>query len=177
MSRAGYPSDVSDDEWAFCAPYLTLMTEDAPQRAYPLREVFNGLRWLARTGAPWHMLPHDLPPPGPRLRAAARDVGRFAFPRLRYPAAPPCAPVDHAKCLTRSSDPDMSQWLLRRVRLLERLPCYPVAPNLFGRPPAARRNCSVTPRGIVRFSTTTAELVSARNMDVKGVESVHVVRE
>jgi transposase len=62
MSRAGYPSDVSDDEWAFCAPYLTLMTEDAPQREYPLREVFNGLRWLARTGAPWRMLPHDLPP-------------------------------------------------------------------------------------------------------------------
>ena len=62
MSRAGYPSDVSDDEWAFCAPYLTLMTEDAPQRVFPLREVFNALRWLVRTGAPWRMLPHDLPP-------------------------------------------------------------------------------------------------------------------
>jgi transposase len=62
MSRAGYPSDVSDEEWAFCAPYLTLMTEDAPQREYGLREVFNGLRWLVRTGAPWRLLPHDLPP-------------------------------------------------------------------------------------------------------------------
>lgn len=29
-------------------PYLTLMTEDAPQRAHPLREVFNGLRWIVR---------------------------------------------------------------------------------------------------------------------------------
>jgi transposase len=62
MTRKPYPSDVSDDEWAFVAPYLTLMTEDAPQRDYPLREVFNGLRWLARTGAQWRMLPHDLPP-------------------------------------------------------------------------------------------------------------------
>src|SRR5512133_329461 len=62
MNRAGYSSDVSDDEWAFYAPYLTLMTEDAPQREYALREVFNGLRWLARTGAPWRLLPHDLPP-------------------------------------------------------------------------------------------------------------------
>jgi transposase len=62
MNRPGYPSDVSDDEWAFCAPYLTLMTEDAPQREYALREVFNGLRWLARAGAAWRMLPHDLPP-------------------------------------------------------------------------------------------------------------------
>lgn len=57
-----YPSDVSDDEWAFVAPYLTLMTEQAPQRVYPLREVFNGLRYITRSGAPWRMMPHDLPP-------------------------------------------------------------------------------------------------------------------
>lgn len=62
MTRKPYPSDVSDDEWAFVAPYLTLMTEDAPQRDYPLREVFNGLRWLARSGAQWRMIPNDLPP-------------------------------------------------------------------------------------------------------------------
>jgi transposase len=49
--RKPYPSDVSDDEWAFVAPYLTLMTHDAPQREYPLR-----------TGSPWRYVPHDLPP-------------------------------------------------------------------------------------------------------------------
>jgi len=62
MDRKSYPSDVSDDEWAFVAPYLTLMSEAAPQREYPLREVFNGLRWLVRTGAEWRLMPHDLPP-------------------------------------------------------------------------------------------------------------------
>lgn len=62
MERKAYPSDVSDDEWAFVAPYLTLMREDAPQRDYPLREVFNGLRWLVRAGAPWRLMPNDLPP-------------------------------------------------------------------------------------------------------------------
>ena len=62
MNRKGYPSDVSDDEWAFVAPYLTLMREDAPQREHDLREVFNGSRWLVRAGAGWRMLPHDLPP-------------------------------------------------------------------------------------------------------------------
>jgi transposase len=61
-TRRPYDSDVSDEEWAFVAPYVTLMTEDAPQREHSLREVFNGLRWLARTGAQWRMLPHDLPP-------------------------------------------------------------------------------------------------------------------
>jgi transposase len=60
--RRAYPSDVSDDEWAFVAPYLTLMTEDAPQREHPLREVFNGLRYVVRTGAQWRFLPNDLPP-------------------------------------------------------------------------------------------------------------------
>ena len=61
-ARRSYPSDVSDDEWAFVAPYLTLMKEDAPQREYPLREVFNGLRYIVRTGAQWRMMPNDLPP-------------------------------------------------------------------------------------------------------------------
>jgi transposase len=44
------------------APYLTLRTEDAPQRAHRLREVVNGLRWIVRAGAAGRMMPHDLPP-------------------------------------------------------------------------------------------------------------------
>jgi len=62
MDRNPYPSDVSDEEWAFVAPYLTLMTEEAPQRDHSLREVFNGLRWMIRSGAPWRMMANDLPP-------------------------------------------------------------------------------------------------------------------
>jgi len=57
-----YPTDVSDDEWAFVAPYLTLMTEEAPQRRHDLREVFNALRWMVRAGSPWRMLPTTFPP-------------------------------------------------------------------------------------------------------------------
>ena len=62
MDRKRYPSDVSDDEWAFVAPYLTLMTEEAPQRDHCLREVFNGLRYIVRTGMQWRMMANDLPP-------------------------------------------------------------------------------------------------------------------
>src|SRR5260221_2576236 len=62
MNRKPYPSDVSHEEWAFVAPYLMVMREDAAQREYSLREVFNGLRWIIRTGAQWRMLPNDLPP-------------------------------------------------------------------------------------------------------------------
>jgi transposase len=59
--RKPYPTDVSDEEWAFVAPYLTLMTPDAPQRDYSLREVFNATRWIVRAGAPWRYLPNDFP--------------------------------------------------------------------------------------------------------------------
>jgi transposase len=60
-TRKPYPTDVSDEEWAFVAPYLTLMTPTAPQRTYDLREVFNALHWIVRAGAPWRLLPHDFP--------------------------------------------------------------------------------------------------------------------
>ena len=62
MARKPYPSDVTDQEWEFVVPYLTLMREDAPQREHDLREIFNGMRWVVRTGSPWRYMPHDLPP-------------------------------------------------------------------------------------------------------------------
>ena len=62
VSRKPYPTDVSDDEWAFVVPYLALVREDAAQRKHELREVFNALRWIVRAGASWRMLPNDLPP-------------------------------------------------------------------------------------------------------------------
>ena len=60
--RKGYPSDVSDEEWALWVPYLMLMREDAPQREHSLRAVFNALRYLVRSGCEWRMLPNDFPP-------------------------------------------------------------------------------------------------------------------
>src|ERR1700724_2741518 len=60
--RGGYPSDVTDEEWAFVLPYLLLCREDSPQRKFDLRTVFNAVRYVARTGGQWRSLPHDLPP-------------------------------------------------------------------------------------------------------------------
>jgi transposase len=44
------------------APYLCLMRDDAPQRDHDPRDVFDGLRYLVRTGAAWRYLPGDFPP-------------------------------------------------------------------------------------------------------------------
>jgi transposase len=60
--RKPYPTDVTDEEWAFVAPYLTLMAPDAPQRVHNPRQVFNALRWIVRAGAPWRLLPTNFPP-------------------------------------------------------------------------------------------------------------------
>jgi len=57
-----YPTDVSDDAWEFCMPYLALMSEEAPQRTYPLRAVLNGLLYLVKTGCHWRLIPYDFPP-------------------------------------------------------------------------------------------------------------------
>jgi transposase len=69
--RKQYPSDVSDEEWAFCAAYLTLMTEVAPQRVYPLREIFNALRYQVKMGG-----------------SLADDAARFAALEHRLSANP-----------------------------------------------------------------------------------------
>jgi len=113
--RKPYPTDVGDDEWDFAAPYLTLMTPEAPQRVYDLREAFNALRWIVHTGAPWRYLPGDLPPWQAVYQQARRwlEAGVFAAmvhdlrELLRWTegraAAPTAAIFDSA---TRQSTPE-----------------------------------------------------------------------
>ena len=73
-TRRAYPSDVTDDEWGFLLPYLLLVREDASQRQYPLRALFNALRYVVRTGYTWRYAPrfaalgHMLPTAGTLVR-------------------------------------------------------------------------------------------------------------
>lgn len=81
-TRKPYPSDVTDDEWAFVAPYLAMVREDAPQRVHDLREVFNALRWVVRTGSQWRFLPNDLPPWAAVYQQARRWVAARVFEHM-----------------------------------------------------------------------------------------------
>src|SRR5258708_32793769 len=74
-----YPSAVSDDEWAFVAPYLTLLALDALQRQHGLRAVFNALRYLAHTGAAWRYVPGDFPPWAAVYQQARRWIAAGCF--------------------------------------------------------------------------------------------------
>ena len=82
ITRKAYPSDVSDEEWSLVAPYLCLLPEDAGQREHPLREVFNGLRYIIKTGAPWRWMPNDLPPWAAVYQQAQRWLRAGCFETL-----------------------------------------------------------------------------------------------
>ncbi len=74
--RTNYPSDVSDEEWAFVAPYLTLCREDAPQREHSLRAgstVFATLCAPATSGASCRAI---CPVDGGLSADTALDAGR-----------------------------------------------------------------------------------------------------
>ena len=63
MTRKTYQSDLTDDEWRILEiKYNLLITAKRGRpRTIPLREIFNALRYISRTGCQWRMLPHDLP--------------------------------------------------------------------------------------------------------------------
>jgi transposase len=83
-TRKPYPSDVPDAEWEFLLPYLTLMRQDAPQREYPLRDVFDALRYVVKTGCQWDFLPHDFPPWAAVYQQARRWVAAGVFEEITH---------------------------------------------------------------------------------------------
>ena len=62
VERRGYPQDVTGEEWAFVLPYLLLSREYSGSRRHSLRELFNGVSYIVRTGNQWSYMPNDLPP-------------------------------------------------------------------------------------------------------------------
>ena len=74
-----YQTDLTDAEWRVIAPHLPKPCATGRPRAWPMREIINGIFYVMRAGCPWRLLPNDLPPWGTIYRwfAAWRDDGRF----------------------------------------------------------------------------------------------------
>ena len=79
ITRGAYPTDVSDEEWSFVVPYLTLMDSKAPQRKYKLREMFNALRWLVRAGGGVAHAADQFPSVGTRYQQTQRWLQAGCF--------------------------------------------------------------------------------------------------
>lgn len=89
--RRAYPSDISDARWALIGPTLLAWQQKRIERRptgeparTDVREVFNALLYLNRTGVSWRYLPHDFPAHGTVYfyYALWRDEGIFA--QLNY---------------------------------------------------------------------------------------------
>ncbi|MFI9644378.1 IS5 family transposase [Micromonospora sp. NPDC051925] len=68
-ARRAYPSDLSDARWALIAPRLTAWRQARTDAgvsgrtpSHDLREIFNAILYVNRTGIAWRYLPHDFPP-------------------------------------------------------------------------------------------------------------------
>ena len=64
MARAGYPSDLSDTEWALIEQHLPAAKTGGRPRTTDLRHVVDAIFYLLRTGCQWRLLPNDFPPWG-----------------------------------------------------------------------------------------------------------------
>ena len=57
-----YPSDLTDDEWAWVKPSIPPAKRGGRQREVDIREVLNGIMYVLSTGCQWRYIPRDLPP-------------------------------------------------------------------------------------------------------------------
>ncbi|MDZ4684037.1 MAG: IS5 family transposase [Planctomycetaceae bacterium] len=62
MARKAYSTDLTDEQWALLAPLIPPAKHGGRDREVDLREIVNGLLSINRSGCPWELLPHDLPP-------------------------------------------------------------------------------------------------------------------
>ena len=59
-----YQTDLTDTEWRVIAPQLLKPCATGRPRAWPMREIVNGIFYVMRAGCPWRLVPGDLRPWG-----------------------------------------------------------------------------------------------------------------
>jgi transposase len=62
MTRAPYPTDLSDRQWRRLEPHLPAAKPGGRPRSADMREVMNAILYVLRNGITWRALPHDYPP-------------------------------------------------------------------------------------------------------------------
>lgn len=59
---AGYPSDLTEEEWALLAPLFDRTGQRGRPPKYERRRILDAIFYVVRTGCAWRMLPLDFPP-------------------------------------------------------------------------------------------------------------------
>jgi transposase len=135
-TRRPYPSDISDARWELIGPTLTAWQQariDRRPTGEPartdMRDVFNALLYLNRTGIAWKYLPHDFPPHGTvyYYYAAWRDEGLFAqlnieltaLARVKEGRAPePTAAIIDTQSVKTSTNPPLESQGIDAAKLI-----------------------------------------------------------
>jgi transposase len=61
-SKLRYPSDLTDDEWAYVGRLIPPAKRGGNKRRVDVREVMNGIMFILSTWCQWRAIPKDLPP-------------------------------------------------------------------------------------------------------------------
>jgi putative transposase len=105
--RTGYPTDLTDDQWALVEPFLPPPIPAGARRTVDFRSVVNSLLYLAKAGCQWRMLPNDLGTPWPTVygyfaawqRDGAWERMQRALARRVREALPDRDPTPSAGCI------------------------------------------------------------------------------
>ena len=102
----GFPSNLTDKEWAVLAPLIPQATPGGRPRKTDMREAMNAIFYLLRTGSPWRYLPRDGFPPRstvynifrkfqapPLPRPSRSSTATCRWPRAAWSAPSPTAAV------------------------------------------------------------------------------------
>ena len=74
-----YPSDLTDDEWAYVEPLIPPARRGGGKRRVDMRAVMNGVMYILSTGCQWRYTPKDFPP-----RSTLHDYFTWWFATARW---------------------------------------------------------------------------------------------
>ena len=111
MRTHHYPSDVTDAQWALIEPHLPPEPGGGRPRKTAMRDVFDAILYVLRTGRQWRYLPGDLPPKSTVWRSFDRwrsdgtlDTIHDLLRKKVRTAEKPCQPRTTASVDSRSVD-------------------------------------------------------------------------
>ena len=85
----GYPSDVTDAEWALLAPFFARPDPRGNPGKYAKRDVVNAIFYVVKGGIPWRMLPLDFPRGTPCMTITGAGIsagcGNKLWMRYKHP--------------------------------------------------------------------------------------------
>jgi len=119
-----YPSDLTDDEWAYVEPLIPPAKPGGGKRRIDMRATMDGVMYILSTGCQWRYLPKDFPSYSTVHRYFVwwhamvcwiafirRSTSHAERRRNAKPAPPPRSSIAKASRAPKKGGPHRSAWL------------------------------------------------------------------